>query len=104
MNVPNLAIGEYRLLEVDNKPSPQIFTSTSLLAALPQEIEMTKLVEVTHFRTERFSLTKGELVAALRKKYGEETIFEEGTIDMVCHQGTGGFADETQVYFKADQA
>lgn len=65
---------------------------------------MTKVIEVTHFRTERFSLAKDELIAALRNKYGDETIFDAGTIDMVCHQGVIGAADDTQIYFKVDQA
>ena len=65
---------------------------------------MTKVIEVTHFRTERFSLTKDELIAALRNKYGGERIFEAGSIDMVCHQGLIGAADETHIYFKVDQA
>lgn len=65
---------------------------------------MTKVIEVTHFRTERFSLIKDELIAALRKKYGDEAIFDAGAIDMVCHQGVIGATDETQIYFKVDQA
>lgn len=65
---------------------------------------MTKVTEVTHFRTERFSLTKDELIAALRNKYGDDSIFESGAIDMVCHQGLIGAADETHIYFKVDQA
>lgn len=65
---------------------------------------MTKVIEVTHFRTERFSLTKDELIAALRDKYGDETIFDAGSIDMVCHQGLIGAADETHICFKVDQA
>lgn len=65
---------------------------------------MTKVTEVTHFRTERFSLTKEELIAALRNKYGDDSIFEAGAIDMVCHQGLIGAADETHIYFKIDQA
>lgn len=64
---------------------------------------MTKVTEVTHFRTERFSLTKDELIAALRNKYGDESIFEAGAIDMVCHQGLIGISD-TYIYFKVDQA
>lgn len=65
---------------------------------------MTKVIEVIHFRTERFSLTKDELIAALRDKYGDETIFDAGSIDMVCHQGLIGAADETHIFFKVDQA
>lgn len=65
---------------------------------------MTKVTEVTHFRTDRFSLTKDELIAALRNKYGEDSTFDAGEIDMVCHQGLIGAADETHIYFKVDQA
>jgi hypothetical protein len=65
---------------------------------------VTKVIEVIHFRTERFSLTKDELIAALRDKYGDETIFDAGSIDMVCHQGLIGAADETHIFFKVDQA
>ena len=41
---------------------------------------MTKIVEITHYRTEQFTLTKCELIAALRAKYGNQPIFEDGRI------------------------
>ncbi|MGH8379243.1 hypothetical protein HFV04_021395 [Pseudomonas sp. BIGb0427] len=63
---------------------------------------MSKLVEITHFRTEQFTLTKDELVEALKKKYGNEPIFTEGQIDMVAHQQLFQPADETQIYFRID--
>ncbi|PZW77325.1 hypothetical protein DFS21_10984 [Pseudomonas sp. 2848] len=63
---------------------------------------MSKLVEITHFRTEQFTLTKDELVEALQKKYGNEPIFTEGQIDMVTHQQLFQPADETKIYFRID--
>lgn len=65
---------------------------------------MSKLVEITHFRTEQFTLAKDELVEALQKKYGNEPIFTEGQIDMVTHQQLFQSADETQIYFRIDLA
>ena len=61
---------------------------------------MSKEVQVTHYRTERFTLTKEELMEALREKYGDEPIFSNGQIDMVTHQQLFQPTDETQIYFK----
>ncbi|WP_443699244.1 hypothetical protein [Pseudomonas sp.] len=41
---------------------------------------MTRVVEITHFRTEQFTLTKNEMIAALRAKYGDQAVFEDGRI------------------------
>lgn len=63
---------------------------------------MTKVVEVVHYRTEKFTLTRAELVAALRGKYGSEQIFEEGHLSSVhshgLFPGTSGYED-TEVEF-----
>ncbi|PXX63815.1 hypothetical protein SAMN05660489_03705 [Pseudomonas sp. LAMO17WK12:I10] len=65
---------------------------------------MTKVIEVTHFLTERFSLTEDEPISTLRAKYGDEPIFSDGQIDMVTHQKLLEPTDEIHIYFKVDQA
>ncbi|WP_330208964.1 hypothetical protein [Pseudomonas sp. Z13] len=41
---------------------------------------MSKTVETIHRRIERFSLSKAEVIAALRVKYGSDTAFDDGCL------------------------
>ncbi|MFL1527827.1 hypothetical protein [Pseudomonas sp. O230] len=68
---------------------------------------MTKVVEITNYRTEKFTLTRAELVAALTEKYGDEAIFSEGRIYQTFCQTLfheAGNFENTEVEFRVDQA
>ncbi|GAB0077017.1 hypothetical protein I4I80_10560 [Pseudomonas syringae pv. tomato] len=41
---------------------------------------MNKSTEIIHCRIERFSLSKEEITAALRRKYGSDPAFDEGSM------------------------
>ncbi|MGY2258109.1 hypothetical protein [Pseudomonas sp. SDO55104_S430] len=67
---------------------------------------MTKVIEVTHFRTEKFTLTRAELVAALTAKYGEEPVFKEGRLQQVFNPIyflDGNDFESTDFVFQVDQ-
>lgn len=64
-----------------------------------------KVVENIHYRTEQFTLTKDELTAALRQKYGDEPIFSTGEISGISLQSIFDKADDymsSRIVFRED--
>jgi hypothetical protein len=64
---------------------------------------MTKTVETVHFRVERYILTRQELIAALKTKYGEDRTLSEGRLSSVyCStlMPHGPDGPETEVVFE----
>ncbi|MBH3360441.1 MULTISPECIES: hypothetical protein [Pseudomonas] len=65
---------------------------------------MSKTVKTVHHRTETFVITKAELIAALKAKYGDDPVFETGRlVSVFCSMllpGEGG--QNTEVAFQTE--
>jgi hypothetical protein len=66
---------------------------------------MSKTVETVHYRVEKFTLSQGELTAALKMKYGAEPAFISGRLTSVfCSTifpgGQGGC--DTEISFETN--